>query len=301
MQLPAFLCFALLAGPLFAGITVPKKSLLPDFSTLTDGADAIILYEGLPHRLFEKEAFLAEQGRRPVFTEDRDAFYQEPLALREETKTALTRIFHATGPTLPWRGEKLCGGFHADYLIEWRRAEKPLLRALVCFGCGELKLRVADFGRYDLTKEGEQALRAALKGYRQHRPVVPPAMLLSQSQSVPATFLEGLTPETLATILQRRPVGLPLVGDLPPRPASLAANAYAWCVVTFKIAPNGSVTGVTIIQDSDRELELPVVVNILRWRYPPAPAARDAFLVLDFPPLAEGAAAATTGRIREWR
>lgn len=300
MRLPAFLCLALLTGPLFASITVPKKSLLPDFSALTTGADTILLYEGLPHRVFEKEAFRVEQSRQSVFTEDRDCFYQEPLPLRDETKAKLTRIFHATGPTLPWRGEKLCGGFHADYLIEWRRAEKPLLRVLVCFGCGELKLRVANFGRYDLTKEGEQALRAALKGYRQHRPIVPPATPLSQVKSIPATFLEGLAPETLSAIGQRRPVGLPLVGDLPPRPSSLAANAYAWCVVTFKIAPNGSVTGVTIIQDTDRDLELPVVVNILRWRYPPAPVARDAFIVFDSPPLEEGAAAAT-GRIRELR
>jgi len=71
------------------------------------GADQLVLYEGLPHQTFEAEEL--------------EALLADEKSFRQ------------------WRGEKKCGGFHPDYLAEWRSAEATY-RFLICFGCQEVKV-----------------------------------------------------------------------------------------------------------------------------------------------------------------
>ena len=83
-----------------------------------------------------------------------------------------------------WKGRKLCGGFHADVLLKWQGG--PLAAdtdALICFGCGEVKIYGATGSLYgDLAPEQAKRLREWLaprladqsaNGRREERPTPP--------------------------------------------------------------------------------------------------------------------------------
>lgn len=70
-----------------------------------------------------------------------------------------------------WPGEKLCDGFHPDYLAEWR-ASAASYQILICFGCGEVKAFGPDRSlRCDIERGKERELDGVLKKYRKNRPV----------------------------------------------------------------------------------------------------------------------------------
>lgn len=134
------------------------------------GADAMSLYEGLPHQRSEREALASERRSKPVVELDGYPFYAEPLELRADDGARLTEILGAAATILPWSGVKLCGGYHPDYALEWRRGEQRY-RAHLCFGCEEVKLHGPGIALYyDLSESAVQALWARLRGYRNNRP-----------------------------------------------------------------------------------------------------------------------------------
>lgn len=134
------------------------------------GADAMSLYEGLPHQRSEREALASERRSKPVVELDGYPFYAEPLELRGDDGAWLTEILGAATTIAPWGGEKLCGGYHPDYALEWRRGEQRY-RAHLCFGCDEVKLHGPGIALYyDLSDGAVQALSGLLRGYRTNRP-----------------------------------------------------------------------------------------------------------------------------------
>ncbi|MBX3737478.1 MAG: hypothetical protein KF715_12345 [Candidatus Didemnitutus sp.] len=144
---------------------------LPDFPRLLANATAVTVYEGLPHPLWEKRTFTEERRTKTNFELAGEFFYAEPLAVPATDLQGLEQIFRTTKVCVPFRGEKFCGGFHADYLIEWQKGEARLASVLLCFGCHELKLVAPDLAvRTDLSEAGFAALRSILTRYRQHRP-----------------------------------------------------------------------------------------------------------------------------------
>jgi hypothetical protein len=97
-------------------------------------------------------------------------FYSKPLPLSKADVETLADIFKGSGPFTRYRGAKKCDGFHPDYCVEWKFDESPI-QVLICFGCGEAKVRAEGSAlHYDTRDDGEKALRALLIDRRQERP-----------------------------------------------------------------------------------------------------------------------------------
>lgn len=164
------LCLGLVVSGAMAGL--PSREVpLPPFSVLLEGADSLVVYEGLPHRGFDRAAYAQEKTDKQVFRVSGEFFYEKLLPVTDADRQALDRLFRGQDPCAPYRAGKLCGGFHADYMIEWRKGDEPLTRVLVCFGCREFIVVGGPFNRRtDITPAGVEALRSLLAHYRQERP-----------------------------------------------------------------------------------------------------------------------------------
>lgn len=133
-------------------------------------ADRVVLYEGLPHQMFESRLFEEERRRKTIQELNGYSFYQEPLALTAKDAKRLSEVLGESATYMPFAGEKLCGGFHPDYAAEWQVGQARY-RALICFGCEEVKLLGPRLdSRNDLDHAAFGKLQELLKGYRKNRP-----------------------------------------------------------------------------------------------------------------------------------
>lgn len=164
---PLYLFSALIV---FAG-SEARVQPLPDFASLLRDTDELIVYEGLPHPSNEPDSFLEEARTKQTFTQSDQYFYEKPLACTPEDKTILNQIFRTVQVCEPYRGQKLCGGFHADYLFEWRKEHVVLVKVLLCLGCDETLVIVGDKEQQtELSKEAIELFRPLLKKYPRQRP-----------------------------------------------------------------------------------------------------------------------------------
>jgi hypothetical protein len=144
------------------------------FTSAVKGAEPATLYEGLPHPMFEEEAFKREQAAGAAREMHGYAFYRDPLPFTADEAKEITRVLADPALYKSFTGEKKCGGFHPDYLVEWRLGGE-VYHALFCFTCEEAKL----FGpsiesRHDLA--GVEAVKRVLAGHHRSRsPAGPPA------------------------------------------------------------------------------------------------------------------------------
>jgi hypothetical protein len=156
---------AVITAALGCGGSSPKT-----FTSAISSAEKTSLYEGLPHQGFESEKLEAERRSKPVVELHGYPFYKEPLELRAEDAKRLTEILGDPATFKPFEGEKKCGGFHPDYAAEWQRSDGQY-RALICFGCDEVKLFGPDIeSRHDLSEGAPSKLESLLGGYRKNRP-----------------------------------------------------------------------------------------------------------------------------------
>jgi hypothetical protein len=128
-------------------------------------ADKVILYEGLPHPLFEKKQLKVEKEKKTIEIAGWP-FYAEPLELKEGDGKKILDFVGNEKMYVQFRGEKKCGGFHPDYAIEWR-VGKDKYHLLVCFGCSEFK--VYGQGKAVRTDQGGE-LNKIIQSYRKNRP-----------------------------------------------------------------------------------------------------------------------------------
>jgi hypothetical protein len=160
-----------------------NRSLKPDTDTNFDNlkrivagvrkAESVVVYEGLPHQLWEAEELREEIRQKKTVQLHRFPFYDTPLTLKEFGARWLTEL--ACGPVAfeKWGGFKLCGEFHLDWCVEWR-AGKDTYRALICFGCGEAKLYGPGVELYcDLRREAVKPLKDFFSGKGNNRPSGP--------------------------------------------------------------------------------------------------------------------------------
>lgn len=167
-----FICIVLPIGLLRAGMSSgDPKEPLPDIAKLLANTEGTEVFEGLPHQLFERSAMEAEKKNKKVFSVAGQYFYEKKLPVTETDKASLDLAFYADDFIRPYGGPKLCGGFHADYLIVWLRKDAPPTQALVCFGCGEIEF-VFENSTFpaDFTSGGYKSLKNILSKYRQERP-----------------------------------------------------------------------------------------------------------------------------------
>ena len=143
------------------------------FTEAVRRADKVVLYEGLPHQFFEKRLLEEERRTKAVVELDGYPFYQEPLPLAAQDAEYLSELLSDPAAYQPWKGEKLCGGFHPDYAVEWHVGTSRY-RALVCLGCGEFQLSRPGFWartkRYEMNLATGESLVQRIGSYRKHRP-----------------------------------------------------------------------------------------------------------------------------------
>jgi hypothetical protein len=140
------------------------------FASGITSAEAVTLFEGLPHGGFEGDKLESERRSKPVVELHGYSFYKELLDLRPEDAKRLTEILGDAEALKSFSGEKKCGGFHPDYAAEWKRGASSY-QALICFGCNEVKLFGPDIeSRHDLSDGANEKLEALLGGYRKNRP-----------------------------------------------------------------------------------------------------------------------------------
>jgi len=184
----------------------PPTLYYDDVVKVAAGFDEVIVWEGLPGP-FEKARKL-ELAKPTHFEIGDQSFYNLPLPFRPTEQAAVSRAILETKSNFKaWSGFKFCGGFHADYAIEWRKGGKTLAQALVCFTCHEGQFRVGkDEEQVDLSDSGFTALHALLWPHHSGRP------RKGDAQVQPPTVEEPYRAD-------RQPMGPP-TPEPPPMPAA---------------------------------------------------------------------------------
>ena len=143
---------------------------LPEFINALEEAREIVVFEGLPHPYSEHAEFEKERNAKKCVELRGYWFYDEARVAWNEDFNSLRRALAARGGIIEWGGNKLCGGFHPDYLIRWKVAGGTC-DALICFGCHEIKLFGPRDRLYaDLSKQTYEQLKQGLAKFRKHRP-----------------------------------------------------------------------------------------------------------------------------------
>ena len=133
-------------------------------------AQTVAVYEGLPHQTFEHDVYLSELKRADVVRIETFPFYAAPLSASPPEKSELTEIVLGDDAHIRYRGPKLCGGYHPDYVVIWEQAGHKS-GAMVCFGCHEV-IYFTPQGRLiqELGNDAYGKLKAVLSQYRVNRP-----------------------------------------------------------------------------------------------------------------------------------
>jgi hypothetical protein len=146
---------------------------LPDFLSSIEVTDSLQIYEGLPHNHFEKELLKRERATKSTVVMSRYDFYLPPLTPSESDQIELKAICATRDSFSPWAGDKLCGGFHPDWLLEWKNDMGETSRISVCFGCGEARFISAHAEVWtEINENVEKQLKAILDGYHKQRPPI---------------------------------------------------------------------------------------------------------------------------------
>jgi hypothetical protein len=142
---------------------------LPETTTLKQ-ADRLVLFEGLPHQMYEPKALEAEKKAKPTVTLHQFPFYQDPLELKADDDQRLRSLLGDRASFEPYSGEKRCGGFHPDYAVEWS-AGGQTYQALVCLGCWEIKI-YGPKGEtiYDIRNDARNQLKPLFDSLHNNRP-----------------------------------------------------------------------------------------------------------------------------------
>ncbi len=137
------------------------------FHEAVRGKTDIVVYQGLPHPVVEKEAYRRDK-EKPHQTWLDQALRNTPTLLSPEDVKTLAVLLSESSALEPWSGEKKCGGFHADWALEFVDQGKSW-RALICFTCGELKLVGDEPVLSDMTPLTKSELERVLAPYRTAR------------------------------------------------------------------------------------------------------------------------------------
>lgn len=131
---------------------------------------SLTLYEGLPHQSWEAELLEKELEAKKTITVQGFPFYERPLVVTAADVAELRGLSAAPDTFSPYRGPKMCGGFHPDYCLSWQDGETKY-ELLICFGCHEMKFFAPNHEAIaDIQAEALARFEAVLKKYRDQRP-----------------------------------------------------------------------------------------------------------------------------------
>lgn len=140
-----------------------------DFRTSVATAGKLMVYEGLPHPLMERERFKKEMKREDVVKIGGCSFYTPAVQSKDQEK--LRKLLTDPETSSLYGGPKLCGGFHPDFAVVWESGGNTY-QVLICCGCHEvLYLEAKRKLMYDLSDDACAKLRASLTGHVLKRPV----------------------------------------------------------------------------------------------------------------------------------
>jgi hypothetical protein len=166
--------WTLAAGSVFAGERPELTAAdLAQFTPIAEGirrATALVLYEGLPHQMFERDQLKNELATKKTIKIHDFHFYERPLEVDGGEVEPLRRLSRAADSYWSYGGPKMCGGYHPDYCLTWKDGE-AVYQLLICFGCHEMKL----YGpkselMADIRPDAYKAFAEILKKYRDQRP-----------------------------------------------------------------------------------------------------------------------------------
>lgn len=133
-------------------------------------AAEVAVYEGLPSEFWEPQLREEELKRKKTTRLNGYVFYDERVALSERAAGQFTSLFASKSAYKRYRAQKPCGGYHADYCIEWKSGD-AVTRALVCLECGEVKFCAPRSELYcDLNAEAGERIAQRLTPYQKNRP-----------------------------------------------------------------------------------------------------------------------------------
>lgn len=133
-------------------------------------AETLTCYEGLPHSMYEKEAFAAEKSDKPSIELHGYPFYRQTLSLKPDDESSVKAILGDAATYEPFEGEKKCGGFHPDFAVAWTISGKQY-DCLICFGCEEMKIfQDGSETRFDIAPAKVERFKRLLASYRSSRP-----------------------------------------------------------------------------------------------------------------------------------
>jgi hypothetical protein len=128
------------------------------------------LFEGLPHPREEPKLLAAESKRGISFEDHGFLFYMPASRITEPDTVALRRILRLEKNYGRFKGFKMCGGYHPDFLIRLS-GESGIVSFQICFGCGEARIfKGAQIVHCDLAGESFTFLKAILEDYYLERP-----------------------------------------------------------------------------------------------------------------------------------
>ena len=146
-------------------------AILQRFRRAVAGRPSNQLFEGLPHSYWETESFENERDTKRVRQQESEYFYEEPLTFTPLDESLIFELLSQVDTFKKSWGAKACGGYHADWLLEWVFAPDQLHQIQFCFGCGEANLKGPGYAIHaDINHDAETKLQALLTSYTKNRP-----------------------------------------------------------------------------------------------------------------------------------
>jgi hypothetical protein len=131
---------------------------------------SVTIYEGLPHQGWEQKRLFDELATKKTVKLHDFPFYDFAITPSEADAAKLIAICGQQKTFGVYAGAKLCGGFHPDWCVEFKK-DSDVYQMLVCFGCQEVRLygpRNKVFS--DLDKGTMNTLREILTPLQKNRP-----------------------------------------------------------------------------------------------------------------------------------
>jgi hypothetical protein len=133
--------------------------------------ETLILYEGLPHQMWEEKSLEKELKEKKTIKIDGYPFYEETLQVKEHDLREIFNQLKNAKLFQPYGGPKACGGYHPDYCLRVKTPTKTL-DIQICFGCHEMVL-LSEGKKYmcDMSEGTDEKLKKTIGIYKKNRPV----------------------------------------------------------------------------------------------------------------------------------
>lgn len=165
--------------------TAEESKLIAGLPNLIGSLAEVALFEGLPHPYFEEKLRVIELSTHESLDIQGEKFYPEKRAFTRDDAEKVFKLLNTKSTYEPTMWGKLCGGFHADYAIQWKR-DDGVTTVLLCLGCGEIRITGPKIKLVsDIALNQVPRLREILFRYRKYRPTTKYLNSLSATPPIP--------------------------------------------------------------------------------------------------------------------